>query len=496
MTFMERVRIERDYISRLMQTETIFDMAAVCYEILNEELDNQTMFVSKYLDTYNGKEKNVKNNPNIGLLTRFFDEVSALLQDYPKSTFEKKKQIILNKMQQIELWGFEKRKENMLTIVFTLLSAIDSAVPLWKVIEMEDRQALNKGNSQKRYFVYPVGRGMDEDLIYAIGRERKATAGIDENLTNLIILDRSRLPRNAGQPKLNYLSRKANGKIIRVAIIAGMDGGHFTTLPLSGSSEGITYIEEKQEQVGNLICRQMHAAIEKGAEFIILPEFCGSEEILKIIRTKLKEWKQDGTMHSKLIAVFPGSTWVRDNDNVQYLLDACGRDIGQHYKNAPFRKRKEGVGYEITEALTHPGLRSTLLYINNLGYVLPATCRDVIDGTYTDYYVEKFTPTLLMVPAWSSSGGSFEKPLKRYSADYFTNSVFCNGCGALRRNSTIIGGASVIGRKKTTAAGVYLAIKKRENCTNPCSNMCTYMLNIGLSWENTGTEGRITYQLV
>lgn len=490
-----KVTVEDRYLTKLKKAETVFDMAAICYDILTQELNNPAGFISEYIDE-GVVEENVKSNPNIPLLTEFAYDVAELLENYPKSTFQEKKQKIIDKMQRIELVAFGQKKENILSAVFTLLSAIDSVIPMWNLIQWGDRQPLNKGDSLRKYIVYPTGECIHEELIQKIGRERKTVPGIDENLNNLIILDRKRLPKKAELPKLNYLERKSEDeKVIKIAIIAGIDGQHFTTKRTIGSREQIVYKEEMQEQTGELICQKMHRAIENGAEFIVLPEFCTGNEILNMIKAKLGDWKRDESLQSKLIAVFPGSTWTDENDNVQFLLDAGGRNIGQYYKTVPFRKRKRGKenkGYEITEALEHPGCRSTFLYVNGVGYVLPATCRDVIDGVYTDYYVEKFTPTVLLIPAWSASGGSFEKPLKRYAADYFTNSVFCNGCGALKKQSTIIGGATVIGKKKTAASGAYESIKKPTECTQPCNKMCSYVLEIKLSPYNIGMEKRIT----
>lgn len=491
-----KVNVDDKYLTELEKSETIFDMAAICYDILTQELDNPAGFISEYVDEYVGEEK-VESNPNIALLTEFADDVADLIEDYPKSTFKEKKQRVLDKMQKIELAAFGRRNENVLSVVFSLLSVIDSVVPMWNPIQWKDPKPLNKGDSLEKYIVYPIGKCIHEELIQKIGRERKTVPGIDENLSNLIILDRKKFPRKAELPKLSYLERKSDGeKVIKIAIIAGIDGQHFIVKHTVGSKERIEYVEGWQEQIGKMIYKKMYRAIENGAEFIVLPEFCTSNEILSMIKTKLREWKMNSSLQSKLIAVFPGSTWTDENDNVQFLLDANGNDIGQYYKTVPFRKRKRGKksnGYEITEALEHPGYRCTFLYVNGLGYVLPATCRDVIDGAYTDYYVEKLTPTLLLIPAWSSSGGSFEKPLKQYAADYFTNSVFCNGCGALRKQSTIIGGATVIGKKKTAATGVCTPVKRPYNCTTPCSSICAYMLELELSPSNISMQGRITH---
>lgn len=488
-----KVKIKNKYLLKISDAETVFDMVAICYDILTKELDNQAGFISQYVDGYAGDEM-VESNPNIERLTEFSDDVAELLEDYPQSTFQEKKFRIIEMMKEIELNIFHQRNENMLSVLFSLLSAIDSVVPMWNLIQIGDRKPLNKGESLSKYIVYPVGASIHEDLIQAIGRERKTIPGIDENLNHLIILDRNKLPKKAELPKLNYLERKDKGnKIVKIAIIVGMDGQHFTVKHAIGSGHKIVYTEGMQEQIGQLIWPKMYKAIKNGAEFIVLPEFCSSKKILGMIKDKLEEWERDSTLHSNLIAVFPGSTWTDENDNVQFLLDARGRNIGEYYKTVPFRKRKARMGYEITEALAHPGYRCTVLYVNGLGYVLPATCRDVIDAAYTDYYVQKFTPTLLMVPAWSTSGRSFERPLKQYAENYFTSSVFCNGCGAMRQQATIIGGASVIGKKKTVASGVYSSVKKPLYCVRPCDGMCTYMLEIEMSPDNIGMQNRIRH---
>lgn len=63
------------------------------------------------------------------------------------------------------------------------------------------------------------------------------------------------------------------------------------------------------------------------------------------------------------------------------------------------RKRRQYC--ENCEILSDPGEECILIDIDGIGRVLPAICRDVIDGDFTLRLANLFMPSFLMVPAWS-----------------------------------------------------------------------------------------------
>lgn len=361
---------------------------------------------------------------------------------------------------------------------------------------------LNRGRSRQYCCAYLMYRNcIHEALIQKIGRERKANGDFGETLDHLLFIKKEELPQNAMPPEVCLLTRekKFNFSYVTIAIITGLTGHHFKEIRTHGSTRIIEYIPEIQIELAEMIWRKMRKAIESGAEFIILPEFCVSEKILEFISEKLFAYKLGEKEKSKLIAVFLGSTWTEANNNVQFILDAWGRRKGQYYKNTPYRKRnKGGKGYQFSEGLVNPGYRTSLLYVEGLGYILPATCRDVIDGVYTGYFVSRFHPTLLFVPAWSTSGRAFVQPLKRYAMDYYTSAVLCNACGALKRKTSIVGGVAMPVKDRTVASGYFREIKMSElsakSCGKECGRLCGYLLEIDYSDNDIAAGCRISYR--
>lgn len=496
------IKVGEEYIRQVADSETVFDMAAICYKILEDEISNPIKFISEYMDE---SILHGVGNPNYQKLRKFSDKVCERLERYSELEFPNQRSYIIALLEELILEPFQKDTENQLSVIYTLLSTIDSMVPFWNGLRIAERTPLNRGKSRNTHFVYLAAeRLLHEKLILKIGRERKGSADFGEGFSHLLFLKKEMLPKKAQAPEVCFLPcRKRNRHFcLKIAMITGVKGSHFKTLWDVGTSKVIEYIEGAQEKTAKSLWRKMEMAIRQGAEFIILPEFSVSEEILKYIKKKLAERKKKENIPSDLIAVFPGSTWItskkNEHDNVQIILDAWGTEIGRYYKNAPFRKKSNSrKGYESSEGMSNPGLYTSIFEVEGVGYVLPATCRDVIDGGYTDYLVRKFCPTLLMIPAWSSSGSSFERPLKAYAADYFSNSVFCNGCGALSGNASIVGGAAVLGKKGTVAVGQFETVKKpdlwKENCGKECDRYCGYLLEINFDPAKMDQKDRISF---
>lgn len=494
------MKIAQIYINKIASAESVFDMAVICYKILEDKISNPVAFISQYIDEGDEEVCLEFKNPNFKRLQDFSVKVAERLEKYSELDFPQQRSDIVHWMHTISLEAFLEEEKNQLSIVFILLTIIDSLVPVWiqRGIITMGKSLLNRGKSRRYCYAYLTYRQcIHETLMQNIGRERKANGDFGETLDNLLFIKKDELPKKAMPPEVSFLTRRNNVSsfCVTVAIITGLSGYHFKITRTHGSTRIIEYIPEIQIELAGKVWGKMQKAIENGAEFIILPEFCVSEGMLGFIKQKLLEYK--AYEKSNLIAVFPGSTWTETNDNVQFILDAWGRERGQYYKNMPYRKRKKNVGgYQFCEGLANPGYRTSLLCIEGLGYILPATCRDVIDGIYTNYFASRFHPTFLFVPAWSASGRAFVQPLKRYAMDYYTSSVLCNACGALKRKTGIVGGAVVPVKDKTVASGYFREIKMSEtsakNCNRRCDKLCGHILEIDYS-DKDAVGCRISY---
>lgn len=498
------MKVGQTYIKKIAAAESVFDMAVICYKMLEDEIENPIVFISQYIDESDMEANPGCGNPNFKLLQSFSEQVGERLEKYSELDFPQQKNDIVDWMRALSLEAFLEEGKNQLSVVFTLLSTIDSLIPVWTgrgIITM-GKTPLNRGKSGRFYYAYLTCRKCIHDVyVQNIGRERRANGDFGETLDNLLFIKKAELPRKAMPPEVYFLTRGEmdSPSCVTVAIITGLSGYHFKITRTYGSTRIIEYIPESQMELAEKVWEKMRKAIENGAEFIILPEFCASKEMIGLISEKLLAYKSNEKVKSKLIAVFPGSTWTETNDNVQFILDAWGRGKGQYYKNTPYRKRKEGVnGYQFCEGLTNPGYRTSLLCIEGLGYILPATCRDVIDGSYTGYFASRFHPAFLFVPAWSTSGRAFVQPLKRYAMDYYTSSVLCNACGALKRKTSIVGGAVMPVKDKTVASGYFREIKMSEasakGCTGECDKLCSYLLKIDYADNDVAARNSISYQ--
>lgn len=376
-------------------------------------------------------------------------------------------------------------------------------VPFWNVWRIAEKTSLNIGKSRKVCFVYLAAeKVLHSELISEIGRKCKKNGDLGDEFQNLLFLRRNKLPKGGQAPEVYALPyKKQPGKhCLKVAVILGVSGCHLKKEISAGSSVVIQYIKDKQISVAEALAQKMLEAIQQGVEFVVFPEYCVSLEILNYLKQQLAKRDVDVNRECPLIAVFPGSTSIASDeneyDNVQFLLDADGREIGTYYKHSPYRKEKRhGRGYQECERLAHPGYRTSLIYVEGIGYVLPAICRDAIDGEYTKYLVSKFHPTLLMIPAWSTSGRSFERPLKEFASNFFANSIVCNGCGILSSSAKIMGGAAVLDKHDTVACGLFRPIKKPsgkvKKCTKKCEKFCTYLMELDFNPAHIGSKKRI-----
>lgn len=303
-------------------------------------------------------------------------------------------------------------------------------------------------------------------------------------------MKKSDIVGNAGVPRICYMARDKHCEgdyNVSIAWITGKFKDTWEMQEKNGSARRIEYDQQKQSEIVEEILNQMKMAIQHGVEFIILPEYSVSAEALNRIQLALKQWKlQNEVDNSRLIAVFAGSTWHADDDNVQHILDVWGRELGQYYKFSPFTKKSNTKGvYTICEALEHPGRVCTLLGVDNVGLILPAICRDVIDKTYTERLVKNFFPTFVVVSAYSKSVNSFKPHLRGYAETHFANSVLCNGCDAIHVNSRTIGCVVTVDKNKTIACGRCQPVEKTKECQK-CRNVCWYLIRFNFNPNMVG----------
>ena len=105
-------------------SSNIFDMAVFCYELLAERVENQTMFISQYMDVCEAGTE--FQNPNLQQMNRFkSDWKTCVDQNEQEMFFGEVRRFTAQQMNRFQLIPFEDEKLNQLTPFMALLQAID-----------------------------------------------------------------------------------------------------------------------------------------------------------------------------------------------------------------------------------------------------------------------------------------------------------------------------------------------------------------------------------
>lgn len=506
--------IRLSLIEIIRKSKTVFDLAAECFGLLDENILNQTDFISRYMDEYPDREdieagNEYRENPNIHSLKEFQRKIIELFETYSTSNYEYRKGEVIKEVRSLRLERYGDLIQNQLTIVFSLLTALDCVADKWEKYRIRSNLGpLNSEPENAPYLVYfQQGRTISHELTVAIGRNRSSASGFVDALEGFRFLKRSAIYRGVGIPQILCVqsSVKRKGDVperykLRVAVIPGIKNDFWKEKQLGGSRVAVEYIHTADQIFAQNLMNRLGQAISAGAEFIVLPEYSISEDTLEMLKKTLVRWRvQPGLRNSRLTAVFAGSTWhPNKNDNVMYVLDAWGQELGKYYKYSPFRKpvrgaRKDGVTtvYQICEGLEHPGDVCNLFSVEDVGCFLPAICRDVIDGNYTDMLIRTFLPDMLINTAWSPSGKSFLSHYKGYAEHYFVNSILCNGCGALGRSAKIIAAVTMLDKQGSVTSGDTRTMQRDAGECKMCQSMCGFIVELDFAPEKLQHKERI-----
>lgn len=279
--------------------------------------------------------------------------------------------------------------------------------------------------------------------------------------------------------------------------------------------------QDNQEDDVQRITALLKTAINRKPNIIVFPEYIMSPKMLKGIQDCLKDL--DPNKKSDLFLVLAGTCYHWNEgrgNNILHLLNARGTEIGSYYKSAPFLVRTEegihGQGsdascnktngsqthpeqqstaymrrryLEICEILSDSGKECALIDVDVIGRILPAICRDVIDG-YTEYLSNIFVPSFLLVPAWSRSVASFNTKFESLAKNIHTISLLCNCCNAVQgtdKTAKAETGTIVVPQKRETRMDISLqTIIRDKNCASHCKEHggCVAQIEISFAEMN------------
>lgn len=211
----------------------------------------------------------------------------------------------------------------------------------------------------------------------------------------------------------------------------------------------VEYSDRWEDEAVQLAIDLLEIAIGYGSNIVIFPEFIMSKRMRKAIKAELSKMNAP-----QLALVLVGTTYEFNNkklcgNNVLYILNGKGSEIGKYYKYSPFNIEKEKAYHGTTilgcdkgswpflcnELLSDRGKECCLLDVEMWGRILPSVCRDFIDGDYTDRLIKIFRPSFAMIPAWSPSISSFDSYMTQYANTMHVATLLCNSCDAVKANS-------------------------------------------------------------
>lgn len=276
----------------------------------------------------------------------------------------------------------------------------------------------------------------------------------------------------------------------------------------------VKYIEEEEADNVARVVKLLDLAIRREANIIIFPEFIMSKGMQNSVKDYLQNLERNKKKQLSLVLAGTCYDWNCQNktgNNILHMFNANGIEIGCYYKYSPFLIREEEWyhGASLTkekqkgessnqrrfirncEVLSEPGKKCTIVDIEVIGRVLPAICRDVIDGEITSYLTKKFMPSILMVPAWSKSVESFDAPLSALGETVHTVSLLCNCCNAVKNSGTKpIGKIFVPQKVETKMVSRPTEIRRSKSCFSECRRRggCVVQIDIDFSQKKATVD--------
>lgn len=472
--------------------ETIYDVAAFCYDYIKQKIEDEEYFIGKYIGE-NSKAEN--SNPNIEMLKEFSSNVEQVLRKQTRlawSTARCLKSIeeYITKLE-ARLMPYGTEAQNELTVPYCVLQAIDRHV----YREWYPKQAhapLNTKYCENSYVYLGSSHSMIEEAQVQIEfPEVIHGMQIRHQLSNLIILDRKTLPNGVGIPKVVPLwineedgeRRKiVNGRILKVAIIPFGEECMVDFPPKEGGVFYVSYMEKHKRDGVDRAVRLLDSAIREKANIIIFPEFVCTEEVQESIRKRLEElYETNEKALSSLLLVVAGSGWSEDN-NIAKIYSYSGKLLGRQYKYTRYCK---AGNKNLLEGLTSPGKESTIVDIEGMGRIQVGICRDVSERGYAYTLAEAFRPFLLLVPAWSRSvnNGFSEQFREIIACNHTTSAILCNCCEALRSEKEFREQVGIICtpyKDDTVVRGKENSIMRKVGCDKTCARgACIFMVEMG-----------------
>ncbi len=486
--------------------KSVFDLAAICYDYLMAQVDNQSKFIAEYLESSDNPKR---DNPNHKNLLKLSDRVKELLlyegywNDHALREILK---IVFAAENRLKTYGMTVYNEA--TIAYFLLLGIDLYAD--HKSEINQDAPLNQ-NYQSNSYVYKCQK--TSILSYAAEkngfREVIQSVEIRNNFNCLKFLERTELKSGMNPPKMVTLSIDKDdftrNSICQNQdlIVASIPFGKEEVCDFCQTSGGgfrVNYFDSYKEDGINRVLILLESAISHGANIVIFPEYVCCPEVQEAIGVRLREIYQEHPLKiKKLLLVIAGSGWTQDDNNVAAVYSYSGKLLGKHYKYASYdqskKKSQNGRKEErLIEDLGNPGRESVIVEIPQIGSVMAAICRDVSNRDYTEKIARIFRTDFLIVPAWSRSlHHAFQSQLESITAaNTNTCSIVCNCCIPTSHHVLEKGMVVTPYKKETLVVGKTRMIRLAKLKTKGCEvcKGCVFCLKLSFHLQDV-EKGRI-----
>lgn len=228
-----------------------------------------------------------------------------------------------------------------------------------------------------------------------------------------------------------------------VGVSHGKDGNKapVTFMAKQGRALSATYCDGYTDEFREVVVSALDTCAQHKCHIVVFPEVVISAGVRQVIIDCLSS--QNRGYRPQLVVA--GSSWEPGKnlgDNISFLFDGYGYEIGRYYKFSPYGSFEDADHIAFVEGLDSPGKECTVVDIKGLGRVLPSICKDLVsDVGYTLGLAKDFAPNVVCTPALSPSMDTgFSAPTDMLSERQLSITVVCNQCGHMKERE---GGAVV-----------------------------------------------------
>lgn len=464
--------------SKIKSCQSPYEVAALCYKIIKENLAQKNIREQVFLSSYVFKplENNTgviiidNDNSSIGKYRCWHEKLHKIMQDFHAT--RKGVKLFIDSIIAFfdSLTPSPSSALECLASLYALLAVIDE----WSYndgCDFEVGNVFTLPDEEVATYRLPSTNAFDAVISKFKLRHRQNCYDTDikSHLLSLLILEKSQLPSHVEfPPKISIVSTSASDgndvfpfeahqtqslkNHLTVAIIHPLSKSMNADTPdnmllsfenINGSGNFyVRYREDYEDCLLSHVISCLEKAIKGGAQVIVFPEYVVSSELSARIQKYLATNKTL-IKNSKLLLVVAGSAWQKNSANVQgdinggKLYNRMGQLLGEYQKFEPFTRTRDGK--TLTEYLSNSA-KISLVYISGFGLILPLICRDAVNMHGAERLIQTYNPVLTPIVAWSERiEYGFLTPMQSFAQSYYTFGVMCDACASRETDADYLG---------------------------------------------------------